>query len=294
MRFNGRTILISALAASYCAAIPPSNACTIFADTMEIIGPNGKPRPETSAERERRERTYAKAAIKKNEKAAKKLLANGTVDVSADLARLLIPNVRSEDDGTRSSCGPWDGQDIATKNDSIIQDKDFQRAIIGDPFEPKLMEYHRNRPEKFYIFHYFSYPAKQCNTEFRDRFKAFLLSRHSTEELGNIWLFLKSRNRVYQPASLLPIRVFNSDDRSTPPYWTYAIGETAFDQLKKWDAKPKGDGSKLKNTLTEFWAQQGPLLNDSWAVCPDAMNNWKPAQDPDNERIMKRIMAKTG
>jgi hypothetical protein len=259
---------------------------------VQVFTPDGKSHFETYKEREARERKYNTIAIKKNAAAAKLLLAKGGVDVAGELASLLIPNVRSEDDGMRSSCGPMDGQDFATKNDSIIQDKDFQKTVSGDPLEQRLLEFYQNRPDKRYTSYYFNYPAQLCNAEFRDRFKAYLIAKHSAEELGNIWLFLKPRNRVYQPASLLPMQVFDREDRGPPSSWSYSIGETALHQLQKWDAKPMGEGPKLHNTLTEYWVKEAPTLDDSWTVCPKAMNNWKPAQDPDNQRIIARLTAK--
>jgi hypothetical protein len=283
-------IKLSALAMMCCAFAPFANACTLM--PLDVYTKDGKSHYETYKEREARERKYNKIAIKKNAAAAKVLLAKGGVDVAGELASLLIPNVRSEDDGMRSNCGPMDGQVFATKNDSIIQDKDFEKAVSGDPLEHKLLEFYQNRPNKGYTSYYFSYPAQQCNLEFRDRFKAFLIAKHSAEELGNIWLFLKPRNRVYQPASLLPMRVFGRDERGPPTSWSYSIGETALHQLQKWDAEPNGEGSKLRETLSEYWATEGPSLNDSWEVCPKTMNSWKPAQDPDNERIITQLTAK--
>jgi hypothetical protein len=287
---TGKAVILSSIALACCALAPVARACTWNA--VQVFTKDGKSHYETYKEREARERKYNKIAIKKNAAAAKLLLATGNVDVAGELASLLIPNVRSEDDGMRSSCGPMDGQDFATKNDSLIQDKDFEKAVSGDPLEHKLLEFYQNRPDKRYTSYYFSYPAQQCNVEFRDRFKAFLIAKHKAEELGNIWLFLKPRNRVYQPASLLPMRVFGRDERGPPTNWTYSIGETALGQLQKWDAEPKGDGQTLRDTLTEYWALEGPSLNDSWVVCPKVMNSWKPAQDPDNERIIARLTAK--
>lgn len=194
----------------------------------------------------------------------------------------------------RSSCGRMDGQDYATKNDSLIQDKDFKKAINGDPLAPKLMEFQRNRPEKYYAAYYFGYPAQQCNAEFRERFKSFLVSRHSVDELGRIWSFLKPRNRVFQPTSLLPMREFYNDDRKPPANWAYAVGETSLSQLQKWDAKKVGDGPKLRSTLGEFWAMHRSTLDDSWAVSPSAMTDWKPAKDPSYQRIIARINGKAG
>jgi hypothetical protein len=280
----GKITILTFIAATVGLLTPAANACSW--NVVTVVDANGKVRPETAAEAQRRERKYAKIAIKKNEQAAKLLLANGKVDVAGELASLLIPNVRSEDDGMRSSCGGWDGQDFATKNDSVIQDKDFEKALSGDPLAQKLMAFHQNRPHKFYQFNYFGYPAKRCNVEFRQRFKAFLISRHSMAELEKFWLFLKPRNRVYEPSSLLPMMEFDRGVRKPPSIWSYSRGRAAWEDVNKWDSKQKGEGAKLRNSLTAYWAIEGSSLDDSWAVCPNAMNGWKPAQDPESQRII--------
>jgi hypothetical protein len=155
----GISVKLSAIVMSCCAFAPVASACTYM--PVQVFTPDGKSHFETYEEREARERKYNTIAIKKNAAAAKLLLAKGDVDVAGELASLLIPNVRSEDDGMRSSCGPMDGQDFATKNDSIIQDKDFQKAVSGDSLEQELIVFYQNRPHKTYTFYYFGYPAQQ-------------------------------------------------------------------------------------------------------------------------------------
>jgi hypothetical protein len=288
----GKFVDLSAIVMSCCAFAPVALACTWM--PVQVYDADGKSHYETSKEREARERKYAKIAIKKNAATAKLKLATTTVDVAGELASLLIPNVRSEDDGMRSSCGYWDGQDIATKNDSIIQEKDFEKAVSGDPLEQKLMDFYRNRPDKTYSVDFFGYPAQLCNAEFRDRFRAFLISQHTAEDLGKFWLFLKPRNRVYKPASLLSMMEFDPRERRPPSNWAYSIDGTALRQVREWDSKKNGYGSMLRNTLADYWKTEGPSLDDSWMVCPKAMNGWKPVQDPDNQRIIARITAKGG
>lgn len=279
------SFLLAGFALSVSLSPAPAKACSI--NSAMVAGLHGKIWVETYKEARQREARSAKIAIKKNGAAARLALAGGSVDVSGELARLLIPNVRSEDDGTRSSCGRMDGQEYASGDDADILDRDFKKAVSGDPHARQFLVDHENRPRKAYTAYYFGYPASACNAEFRGRFKDFLQSRYSAEALGQIWLFLKPRNRVFRPEVMFPMREFYDRTRKPPTTWSFSIGEIARQQVATWEAKTP-EGQALHETLTAFWAEQGSQLEDSWAICPEVMNAWKPAQDPDFLREVLR------
>jgi hypothetical protein len=76
------------------------------------------------------------------------------------------------------------------------------------------------------------------------------------------------------------MKTFSSADRRPPESWSYALPDVALEQLRKWDLE-SAEGRKMNATLAEFWTAQGPMLDDSWAICQEAMTNWKPTQDPE-------------
>lgn len=291
MRARLISFLLAGFALSVSLSAAPANACSI--SPVAVYGPDGKIRAETNKEARRREARSAKIAIKKNGAAARTALAGGSVDVAGELAKLLIPNVRSESEGFWSSCGWADGEDDVSDYDTVILDRDFKKAVEGDPQAPWFLAYHENRPRKSYAAYYFGYPASACNAEFRGRFKDFLQSSYSAEALGQIWLFLKPRNRVFRPEVMFPMREFYDRTRKPPTTWSFSISEIARQQIATWEAKTP-EGQALHETLTAFWAKQGSQLGDSWAICPDAMNAWKPAQDPDLLREVLRRAPKAG
>jgi hypothetical protein len=277
-------VVWTVIAAGFCVMPSAVEACVINA--VQVVDRNGKVRAESYDEMRRRVNHYKKIEVRENAKRAAWELAEGNVDVAAELASLLIPNVRSEDDGMRSSCGRMDGQDYAVKGDRAQLDKDFTRAIAGSPNRAKLESYYNERSNREYYYRVLGYPANECNAEFRTGFGAFLKQRHNPEEISEFWLFLKPRNRIVSANFIAPMREFMANTRKPPTSWDYMIGEVPRKQIGKWESRTAA-GKALNASLNAFWLDQGPKLEDSMAICPKAMSAWRPGHDPE---ILKDVM----
>lgn len=268
---------LTSIAAAYCISAPTANACSW--NVVTVVNADGKSRAETFDEQKARERKYQQIRIRKARELAKQQLDNGIVNIADELSQLLIPNVRAEDDGMRSNCGRSDGEDWAVPADRTVRDKDFYEAISNESEKSKYAKHYKDLDQNFYFSGHFGYPERKCNLEFRQRFSEFLVRRHSSKDLAKIWLYLKPRNRSYSPNVILPMRDFAFNSRKPPSTWSYAIGSVSLEQIRKWENET-ALGKEMRATLDEFWATNGSLLDDTPAICPHAMGEWRPTQDP--------------
>lgn len=242
------------------AAAPTAQACV----TMPLDYGDGK--PPTAAQLKAEEKRWMAGETKRRTKELKARNSKGEVDVAAELATLLVPNVRAEL-VLYSDCGPMGDYDLAGGSEGGDVDIAFARMVAGTPLEGRRAD---NYPAR--LLRELSWPARTgetCNAEFRRRFARYLGDNMFLGSLQEAWLFLSARQRSgYLFAHYYPrLMAFEGIGRVPPMRWTFATPELQKEGMDFLDRKVAGKA--LTKTIDAFWAEQGPNLADDAAICPE-------------------------
>jgi hypothetical protein len=253
-----------------CGIADPVYACSW--NPVAVAARDGKIRFETGAEARRREIRVSSDQIVDRANLARVELSEGKADIPADLAELLVPNVRPiyiE----YSMCDGGIETDFAGDNDHVSKglDLQFKMLVTGTLLEPQ--EYSNFvLPQQIRTGeNMIPYPGDDCNPEFRVGFSRFLTARHSKGQLEAIWLFLKPRD-LSRNSKIRRLMSFDRRSRVPPVRWdTYSDTRITKD-IRKWLTKP--EGKALQASIDDFWRVQGPLLTNDAAICPNAATAW--------------------
>ena len=190
----------------------------------------------------------------------------GAVDHAAELAELLVPNIRPifiE----RSDCGIEGEYDYA--NGELTPQSEYRDLVAGTSLAGSDMdEFGRILREDAYAF------GPACNAEFRRTYAAWLRRSLSPEHLVPAWRFLAARQRMigtYGPRYHRLVR-FEGGKRVPPVRWEPADFwlRGQIDRAIRFTAW----GRSLAAAADAFWAEQGPRLADDKQACPAAFAEW--------------------
>lgn len=271
---------LAAVAAPIAAAMiaQPASACVFLPVVCLGGGPECNPSP---AQRRLERKQWSALETRRLLAEAKGRLKAGRVDEAADLAELLVPNVRPVH--TRhTSCGPEGEIDYGAGRPG--GEPQFRQLVAGtriahaDPHDfAFILRDHDN----------FSFgPA--CNAEFRGAFAALLRRRLTPAELRRAWLFLSARQRsgdLYGSTYHRLVR-FEGKTRAPPLRWvaqdewlqeqvTGAIRRTAW-------------GRSISAAADAFWREQASRLSDDRQICPKAAAAWEVARQALLAKIAER------
>lgn len=241
-------------------AARPASACVF--NPVTCIGDYAQCHPSEAEQRAKRKQWSAEATRRLLAEARSRLRA-GRVDEAAELAELLVPNVRPI--RTRfSDCGPEGEIDFGAGR--LTEESAFQELVAGtvlakadrDDFGFIL------RDEATYSF------GPDCNAEFRAAFAAFLRGAVTPAALRQAWLFLSARQRSsgnYGSTYHRLVR-FDGGTRAPPVHWELQdewLGEQVTGAMRRtaW-------GRSLAAAAARFWAEQAGRLGDDAQICPEA------------------------
>jgi hypothetical protein len=197
--------------------------------------------------------------------AAQRALAGGT-DASAELAKMLVPNIRPVM-LLHSDCGPMNENDLAD-GEETVEDWLAGTYLAGGGADRFAAVVRGRHDETF---------GPACNAEFRERFSAHLRRRLDARQLRASYLFLATRWRGEPAVSRAPrLIAFEGRTRRPPLRWV-AANQWDDAQIARWLAR-KPAGRALKQAMDEFWAEATPLLDDSASACPAAVAAWPAVQ----------------
>jgi hypothetical protein len=262
----GRLILPAALALPAAGlAAAPGQACVFNA--VACVGPSLECHP-SEAERRAEERHWSAEATRLRLIEARNRLRDGEVDLAADLAELLVPNIRPIHTDF-SDCGPEgeidQGKGRETE-ESLFQALTAGTALAGASSEPFIGILRRT--DEDYAF------GTSCNAEFRQSFAGSLRRSLTAAQLRDSWLFLTARQRSQGPYGAIYHRLvsFAGQTRAPPLRWVAADvwlrGQVATALRRTaW-------GPALRATMDSFWAAKATELAESSRVCPAAFARW--------------------
>ena len=234
----------------------------------------GGPPFKTEAERERAEEEARihgwRARIGARRAEAREALRRG-VDAPAELAEMLVPNVRPVPI-KQSDCGPTNEVDFGAGEET------FEDILAGTDVLPQgrdLAPIARGLgvPISF---------GRSCNAEVRGRFAMHLRRRLGASELRRAYLFLAARSRIPERhASWQPLRrlvAFDYSSRRPPMRWA-TEDQVQEKDIARWSSGTKA-GRALGSAIDAFWREQAPSLEDTRRVCPKALDAWPTVRAP--------------
>jgi hypothetical protein len=234
----------------------------------------GGPTYKTEAERERamqkaltqewRQRIRARRA------AAEEALARG-VDAPAELAEMLIPNVRPIP-LRNSTCGPTNEVDVADGEETFADTlAGTAVAAQADNFAAVQRAWHGEIGF-----------GPVCNAEFRGRFAMDLRRRLTPEQLRRAYLFLAARSRTperdHPSRALRRLIAFEGSTRRPPVRW-FTEDRVQEKDIARWIATDK-TGRALWAAMDAFWREQAGQLANTQQICPDAVERWPAIRAP--------------
>lgn len=258
---GGRILLVGLALAAALSAGGAASACAYVPITYVGGPPSAR---QLAAERER----LARDLVRQRRAGAQAALARG-VDAPAELARMLVPNIRPVPI-ERSDCGAENEIDMADGEEGI------EAWLAGTYLAPYSDEF------AFMAWHYQGETlGRACNAEFRDRFAADLRRRLDARQLRATYLFLAARwSGSERPARRLV--AFEDRGRRPPVRWESWYRR----DIDRWTRRD-GDGRALQRSLDDFWRENAPLLDDTARACPAAAARWPDMQ----ARIVAEIEA---
>jgi hypothetical protein len=267
MRLSFLSMAIGVAAAT---AASPAAACVIIPITC-VGGAKSCPPSPAQKRRWSGELTIQRAAE------ARKRLAAGTVDVAAEFAELLVPNVRPISI-LRSDCGIEGEIDYAEGEET--EEAFLQAVVAGSLLEGSTSDRFEGLLRKARSD--FSF-GKACNTEFRSHFADYLRREVMPADLKEAWLFLEPRNHSRYPRLMR----FAGTTRMPPVQWTFAdvwLSGQADRALKR-----RQWGPSLTTAMDRFWAEERSRLGDDSIVCPSAVAEWARVRRAVLQQMLERV-----
>jgi hypothetical protein len=272
-----RTMLIGALALPAASLLPaPAAACVFLA--VPCLGPSFECNP-SPAERLADAKRLSAEATRERLAEARDRLRSGKVDVAAELAELLVPNVRPVY-LEYSDCGAMGEIDFGAGIEG--EEERFRALTAGTPFAGADLDRFRTmlrREDEDLSF------GAPCNAEFRRGFADRLRRSVDPAELRLAWTFLAARQRTHGTYGPIYHRLMRFEGRSRKPplrwhlddLWLRGQVETAL-RRTSW-------GPSLKAAIDSFWAGTAARLDDSSFVCPQATARWSGTR----ERVLAKM-----
>lgn len=274
----GRLIFL-ALAPGLAAVLGavPAYACAF--QPITCIGSDRQCHP-TEAQRRARERHWSFVATRQAAAEARARLEEGGVDVSAELAELLVPNVRPIRT-QMSDCGPIGEVDNGAGRET--PESLFREVTAGTRWEggdaSSYASIFRARELSF---------GTPCNAEFRRSFAAMLNRSVAPTDLHRAWLFLAARQRT-QPSGFLSywrMTRFEGDARVPPIQWQ--LGDEWLEaQVARFVRRDRA-GRALADAMDRFWRERAPTLSDDSQVCPITRTEWEQSK----RRVIEEMAAR--
>ncbi|HYG46842.1 MAG TPA: hypothetical protein VD846_02775 [Allosphingosinicella sp.] len=275
---TSRPILVAAIAlAGTGLAATPASACVFLAPAC--LGNSFECNP-TESERLAEEKRWSAEATRQWLAEARKRLRSGQVDFAAELAELLVPNVRPVYIQT-TSCGVIGELDYGAGREG--EEEKFAALTAGTPLAGADLDRFRTplrRAEEDISF------GASCNAEFRRSFAGHLRQSLSPAHLREAWLFLGARQRSSGNYGSLYHRLISFEDRArTPPIrWTFA--DLWLRQQVERALRLTAWGRALVPAIDAFWARRAGDLADSSRVCPAELERWTAMR----ERLLPKLI----
>ena len=208
---NGRKTFLYGLIAGFAVLGGGSAAQACFYTTPLCTGSRSECHP-TPRQRLVQERRWAEEGVRRLTAEGQRRLLAGEVDVAAELAEWLVPNVRPVF-VVETSCGLMGEPDPGAGRETWRTL--FLDVVAGSPLaeaDPDDIGYLARIDEEF------SFGAP-CNAEFRTRFAAFLREQIEAKTLAEAWLFLGARRQSDFPRLVS----FERSERTPPVRWAIAV-----------------------------------------------------------------------
>lgn len=271
-------MLIATAAVPPFALAAPAAACVVSISPCD--GTDAQCHP-TEAQRRAQERQWSAEATRVRALEAQARARRNEADFAAELAELLVPNVRPVW-REMTSCGPTG--DIDRADGEETQESWFARIVEGTPLAgADYQEFYvmLRRAEVDLSF------GRSCNDEFRRSFADFLTGALAPEELQQAWLFLKSRQRdstgIFE--SYHRLMTFDGRTRAPPVRWSPADPWLA-EQIERFLHRDPA-GRALAAAVDRFWAERGATLTEDAQVCPVFAAQWR----AERESLIPRMIA---
>ena len=258
--------MAAVLPAGFAAA--PASACAIIAPVC--LGSDAECHP-TPAQRRAEQRHWSAEETRTRLAEARTRLGRGPVDFAAELAELLVPNIRPV--WTQfTDCGPEGEIDYGEGRET--PDSVFRALTGGTPLAGEDWGAYASVLRRQELFSF----GTTCNAEFRQGFAALLRQSIAPADLRKAWLFLTARQRTQGNIASLYHRLVRFEGRArTPPVrWTLAdpwLSEQVAVALRRtsW-------GPAISAAARDFWARRGIDLSDDAQACPAAAVQWASAR----------------
>lgn len=208
---------------------------------------------------------------------ARTKLAKGEAQIVADLAELLVPNVRPVF-VMQSDCGPQGEVDFVG---SLHQPA---RIPLDDP-RLRRIDWGKHR-QLITEFDGLWELGPACNLEFRRRFGSYLESNLPNSTLQDSWLFLIARKRTqdFYGSAYARLMVFEGRTRHPPVRW-WGYDEWIRKDIDRFIQK-RDAGRALAGVIEAFWREQEPNLDSDDRVCPTTIKTMR----EDRERLVAAIL----
>jgi hypothetical protein len=268
-----RWLLLAAIAPASGLGAAPAAACVLL--PIICLGKSGACNP-SPLQKLAEERNDSAAETRRRLAEGKARLRAGKVDPAAELAELLVPNIRPVW-VEMTSCGPMGEVDYGDGN--LTWGSLYRSLVAGTPLAGKDPEFFAallDRSEAFPL-------EPPCNAEFRKGFAAYIERSVPADHLRQAWLFLSARQR---PADSFGDRYhrlvrFEGGRRAPPVRWT--AGDRWLEgQIARALARTAW-GRSLTGAMDAFWAEAGGRVGENERACPVAFAEWA--------RVRERVVA---
>ena len=257
---NGRKTFLYGLIAGFAVLGGGSAAQACFYTTPLCTGSRSECHP-TPRQRLVQERRWAEEGVRRLTAEGQRRLLAGEVDVAAELAEWLVPNVRPVF-VVETSCGLMGEPDPGAGRETWRTL--FLDVVAGSPLaeaDPDDIGYLARIDEEF------SFGAP-CNAEFRTRFAAFLREQIEAKTLAEAWLFLGARRQSDYPRLVS----FERSERTPPVRWAIANHALA-EQVRRY-VRVRAAGRAVAAAVDRFWAERSGELADDMKLCPAERIRW--------------------
>lgn len=281
-----RLLLCIAAALPAGFAAPPASACVFLPVVCVGSEPECNPSPDELHARQLRwsaEETRSRLAEARNR------LRRGQVDFAAELAELLVPNIRPIVTQF-SDCGPEGEIDYGAGR--VTPEAVFQAVTAGTPLAGSAMGDFAALLRREAL----SPLGPACNLEFRQGFAAFLRQSVNAEDLTQAWLFLSARQRTHGTYGSLYHRLVRFDGSARTPPVHLALAHPWLRDEVAGALRRTSWGRSIAAAANVFWASHAAELADDARACPTAAAEWAGARqrlialmlNPDEARRRRR------
>lgn len=259
-----RWLFLAAIAPAAGLGAAPAAACVLL--PIICLGKTGECNP-SPLEKLAELRSESAAETRRRLIEGKARLRAGKVDPAAELAELLVPNIRAVR-VEMTSCGPMGEVDYG--DGTLTRDSLYRALVAGTRLAGKDPEFFAallDRSEAFPL-------EPPCNAEFRKGFAAYIEKSVPTDHLRQAWLFLSARQR---PADSFGERYrrlvrFEGGRRAPPVRWT--AGDRWLDGEIARALARTAWGRSLEEAIDRFWAEAGGRAGEDATACPVAFADW--------------------